>query len=595
MRMWKMALVFCCLLVFLPSAAFSANDHGQPNLESALWFGESQAPYIVAGCAPAVPGASLTFAAFPCQAYVQGSAGELVYVTQPSRSVGPLNGGNGTYWLAAHRDLSSTVSGWTRQAGTHYLWQLATNQPNDPIGGRIVRQVTVAAGAISASVPVGSMGRLPIETAMRIVTVQRYATGGWGTPTNPWTGWDTAITWQSGTEYVFGAGTFSFAATIAVPTNSILRCASAGTVLTYTGSTNALALNAASAGTPSLWRARIANCRITTATGAAGIYHKDVAEVLYSDLMIDGFSNAGILADSTNTTGASFVVDIINTRLKSNGRGLRFIGGNNHNRYSLRGLRIQGNTTAAGIQADVALKSLSIVGSDIEGNTGAEIRFTNGADGFLISGNHFETNGGSNDAIVLEGTAPYSGGHIVGNILVNNAAAATGRALAMTSTAAAPAYNGLHFHGNAVLGYGAANTAVDFATKHFQDSDFSGNAFGTTIGVPYAFLPKLESTGVVTRRLSGVAQNVTFGTISAGATAEGSFTLTGASSDRGHSAIATPLRTVLGVGIIATIEAGLLWTARVDTANQLTIRLYNSTGGNITPIARDWGLSVEIR
>ena len=109
--------------------------------------------YIVSGCAPVVPAASLTFAGFACTSFVADASvpPRLRAVVQESRTVGPLNVGNGTYWLAQHQDRTSTVVGWTREAVTHYLWQFASDQPADPVEGQVFRQVTVAAGAITAS------------------------------------------------------------------------------------------------------------------------------------------------------------------------------------------------------------------------------------------------------------------------------------------------------------------------------------------------------------------------------------------------------------------------------------------------------------
>jgi hypothetical protein len=115
------------------------------------WAGDLHSAYTVSGCLPTVPAASLSLGAFACEGYVKDTTtGELHYVAQASAAVGPLSGGNGTYWLALHRDLSTAVSGWTRQAGTQYLWQLSSSQPVAASGTQVITRVTVAAGAISA-------------------------------------------------------------------------------------------------------------------------------------------------------------------------------------------------------------------------------------------------------------------------------------------------------------------------------------------------------------------------------------------------------------------------------------------------------------
>lgn len=110
--------------------------------------------FISSGCTPTVPSpASLTFDAFACSGTIHVSGVWPVFIEQAAAAVGPLNGGNGTYWLAVHRDTSTAVGGWTRQTSTHYLWQLAASQPANPTGGLVVRRITVTAGAITVSRP----------------------------------------------------------------------------------------------------------------------------------------------------------------------------------------------------------------------------------------------------------------------------------------------------------------------------------------------------------------------------------------------------------------------------------------------------------
>jgi hypothetical protein len=155
-----MTWLLCIITMILSLAirpAWSANTHGSSNelLERQHWFGDMFSPHVSTGCLPSVPAASLTLAAFACQAYVQTADGALAYVTQTAQAVGPLSGGDGTYWLAVHRDNRTAVAGWTRQAGTHYLWQKAATQPADPANTLVVAQITVASGAISATEGVG--------------------------------------------------------------------------------------------------------------------------------------------------------------------------------------------------------------------------------------------------------------------------------------------------------------------------------------------------------------------------------------------------------------------------------------------------------
>ena len=112
------------------------------------WSVNASSSYIVSGCAPSVPGASLTFDPFACRGNIVHN-NDWFHVNQAAASVGPLNAGNGTYWLALHRDTGTAVAGWTRQAGTHYLWQLSAAQPATPSGGYIFNRVTVVASVIA--------------------------------------------------------------------------------------------------------------------------------------------------------------------------------------------------------------------------------------------------------------------------------------------------------------------------------------------------------------------------------------------------------------------------------------------------------------
>lgn len=128
-----------------------ANGHGTTTLLSELrrLQGDSQAPSVLTGCLP-VPSGTTTLAAFACEVSVRASDAGLVYVTQSAATVGPLSGGDGTYWLLVHRDTTTAVGGWTRQAGTHYLWQKAGSQPATVSDALLAIQMTVSGGAVTA-------------------------------------------------------------------------------------------------------------------------------------------------------------------------------------------------------------------------------------------------------------------------------------------------------------------------------------------------------------------------------------------------------------------------------------------------------------
>jgi hypothetical protein len=146
MRRWPGLLL--CLLVLLPwSLAWATNTHQTPDeaRERQAWFGDVTSPYIHSGCLPSVPASSLTFGTFACTGYVRAASNDLVYVSQAA-AVEPLNAGNGTYWLALHRDTSTSVSSWTRQSGTHYLWRQTSSH-------RSSRQPTTSTSASTSHVP----------------------------------------------------------------------------------------------------------------------------------------------------------------------------------------------------------------------------------------------------------------------------------------------------------------------------------------------------------------------------------------------------------------------------------------------------------
>jgi hypothetical protein len=92
---------------------------------------------------------STTLAAFACDGVVE-VPGSSAPVSQAATTVGPLTGGDGTYWLALHPDTISTVSGWNRQRGTHYIWLKSASYPVPFFGAAMLAKVTVAGGVISA-------------------------------------------------------------------------------------------------------------------------------------------------------------------------------------------------------------------------------------------------------------------------------------------------------------------------------------------------------------------------------------------------------------------------------------------------------------
>jgi hypothetical protein len=156
----------CLLCLLMPAVAHSANTHGNPNIEQNMYWADAFAPYVVTGCLPVVPASGLQLAAFACDAYVLGTSGELLYVTQPAAPV-TLTNTAGTHYVAVCRDQSSTIGGWTRQAGTHYIARQAATRPMEPAGCLMLAQATVAGSVITQVTGTFPLGPLPMIDATK--------------------------------------------------------------------------------------------------------------------------------------------------------------------------------------------------------------------------------------------------------------------------------------------------------------------------------------------------------------------------------------------------------------------------------------------
>ena len=144
-----------------------ATTHAIPDTfaEMQATWGDLGPAVIVAHTGLTVPASSLTLPAVSMTGYVlaAGPPARLVYVSQPAVSV-TVSGGNGTYWLALHTDLSTAVSGWTRRAGSHYVWQPNATQPANPANALVLCRLTVTGGVISAVTPLAAVTSPPMST-----------------------------------------------------------------------------------------------------------------------------------------------------------------------------------------------------------------------------------------------------------------------------------------------------------------------------------------------------------------------------------------------------------------------------------------------
>lgn len=129
-------LLMCCPLVW----ADNINDNRE-------WWADSAVSYIQSGCTPTVPTSSLTITTFACRAYIKQD--NKWYGVDQAAITFTIADATPT-WLAVHRSSTATVSGWTRPARGHYLYQQSATKPADPDGGVVFAEVTVAGSIITA-------------------------------------------------------------------------------------------------------------------------------------------------------------------------------------------------------------------------------------------------------------------------------------------------------------------------------------------------------------------------------------------------------------------------------------------------------------
>jgi hypothetical protein len=123
--------------------------------EQRAWWGDALSGYVPSGgnCQHATSGTTSASIA-GCRAYALNPTAPMAleYLEEPSAQTVTYSGGNGTYWLIAHATVAEAVAGWTREVGTHYLWQLSASQPALPSRAVWLAKVTVSGGTISTVV-----------------------------------------------------------------------------------------------------------------------------------------------------------------------------------------------------------------------------------------------------------------------------------------------------------------------------------------------------------------------------------------------------------------------------------------------------------
>lgn len=129
------------------------NTHGTPDIMVELdgTLGDFFPACVVSTTPPTVPASGLTLSSFATRAYVRAGT-YLTYVDQPAVTVS-IVGGDGTYWLAVTDDTFSAFSGWTRRAGSHYVWRASATRPSDVDNLLTFAQLTVSGGNITVVTP----------------------------------------------------------------------------------------------------------------------------------------------------------------------------------------------------------------------------------------------------------------------------------------------------------------------------------------------------------------------------------------------------------------------------------------------------------
>lgn len=168
------------LLGVLLGLGQARSTHEAPDLavEQSAWFGEMLGTYVVAGCVPPVPATGRTVTLPPCQAYAVrvSPARRMHYLDEPGPVALTVPGVPGPVWLIAHASVVEAVPGWTRQPGTHYLWQAAATQPALPDGGVWLAKLTVEATgtAVTLVEPLTATSPLPVGALESAVYATQY-------------------------------------------------------------------------------------------------------------------------------------------------------------------------------------------------------------------------------------------------------------------------------------------------------------------------------------------------------------------------------------------------------------------------------------
>ncbi|HKR62621.1 MAG TPA: hypothetical protein VJZ00_02725 [Thermoanaerobaculia bacterium] len=128
-----------------------------------------------------------------------------------------------------------------------------------------------------------------------VVDVASFATSGSGTEVSPYTGWDTAITWQARTEYHFKTGVYSYSTCPGWGLAGIrIIGEGSATILSHTGTGNAVCFDAGSSSTW-IFGIQAGNFRVRgNANTTNGIFARGIAHSHFNDILVTDTTAAGV-------------------------------------------------------------------------------------------------------------------------------------------------------------------------------------------------------------------------------------------------------------------------------------------------------------
>lgn len=384
----------------------------------------------------------------------------------------------------------------------------------------------------------------------------------------------------------YAAASYKFGTKLSIPPNVLIIGSGRGaTILEYTGSTIAVEFDSGT-DAPVQFNSGLRDLTVLgkSKTGV-GVQITDAYFVHLCNVTITNFAT-GLKSDSAASSFSGYV-DLDNCYIHTNHRNVDLDGVAN-NIWNFNKGRIFLSSTYEGvlIQGDDNSK-INFLGVGFESNVTSHVKMAGNAYGIKFD-SYFETSYANAAAIQLTGAFGYYSINIHGSYFFQNHAASTASAIEISSTGD---LRGIRINGNYNSGFGntsggGTGAFIDFGSKVFLNSDFTGNTFSDSVGLRYKNMPAATSNAAIVHRVTHIEQ-INFGSVNANDSAES--TITGLTSDVlvRSSVHVTPLRLDGGAGTTA-IEGGLIVTGYVDSEGSVKVRMTNATAGAIDPISRDY-------